>query len=291
MEWSDLKIFLAVAQTGSLRQAARMLQVTQPTVSRRLRSLEADLGVPLFDRAREGHSLTRQGGDLLPYARAVESAALRVEQFSLKLIGDFQETVRIEAGETTATILAEQISVDPKDPKIELVVTGLPQTQTGRKPDIKMFHGMPAAGRGITRRAGSVSCALYGSRQFAEGRALPLSDEDISTLPWLGFVEEQEHYITMQWLWDHMRRRPPVARLMNLDLMVSAAARGIGVAVLPCYKGDRVEGLIRLTSSIEELLADYWILVDPDLAKNPAVRNTIDWIIKCFRSAELKEQF
>jgi len=118
MEWSDLKIFLAVAQTGSLRQAARMLQVTQPTVSRRLRSLEADLGVPLFDRAREGHSLTRQGNDLLPYARAVESAALRVEQFSLKLIGDFQETVRIEAGETTATILAERISVNPKDPKI-----------------------------------------------------------------------------------------------------------------------------------------------------------------------------
>ncbi|MBO6824720.1 MAG: LysR family transcriptional regulator [Sneathiella sp.] len=289
MEWSDLKIFLAVAQTGSLRQAARMLQVTQPTVSRRLRSLEADLGIPLFDRAREGHFLTRQGQDLLPHIRAVESAAQRVEQFSLKLVGDFQETVRIEAGETAASILAERISVNPKDPKIELVVTGLPQTETGRKADIKMFHGMPADGRGLTRRVGSVTVALYGNRQFAKGRALPLSDEDISTLPWIGFVEEQEHYITMEWLWERMRGRAPVARLMNLDLMMTAASRGIGVTVLPCYKGGRAEGLVRLTAPIEELLADYWILVDPDLAKNPAIRSTINWIIECFQAAELKE--
>ena len=40
--WNDLRLFLAVAETGSLSGAARKLRVGQPTVTRRLASLDAD---------------------------------------------------------------------------------------------------------------------------------------------------------------------------------------------------------------------------------------------------------
>jgi len=286
MDWSDLRVFLAVAQLGSLRQAAEALDVTQPTIARRIRTLEADLGVPLFDRDREGHRLTPAGSELLPEVRSVETAALRVEQRSLGLLGRLTETVRVAAGETAAAVLAQGLGHMSDGPNIELLVTGPLSHIAGRAPEVLVQHGMPEGGRGVTRRVGSISCAVYGVPGFAEGRVLPLGPADLATLPWLGFVEEQEHYVTMRWLRARMRDRPPAARLMNNDLIMAAATAGAGVAVLPCFLANPVSSLLRLTAPIDELRADYWVVTDPDLSRNMAVRTVIDWIATCFRTTE-----
>ena len=286
MDWSDLRVFLAVAQTGSLRQAAAKLGVTQPTVSRRLQNLEAAFGVPLFERSREGHRLTPAGADLLPDVRAVESAALRLEQRSTRLTSQFAETVRVGAGETAATVLARGLDRLSGGPALELVVVDKPSVLETRKPDILVLHGLPRAETGQARRVGSVDCAVYGVEAFADGYSLPLTTDELATLPWLGFVEEQEHYVTMKWLRDVMRERPPAARLMNVDLMAAAAETGVGVAVLPCFKGDGNPGLVRLTQKVDALRADYWRIIQADLARNMSVRVVADWIVTCFAEIE-----
>ncbi|SMF51227.1 DNA-binding transcriptional regulator, LysR family [Tistlia consotensis] len=286
MDWDDLRAFLAVAQLGSLRRAAEALGVTQPTIARRLRGLEADLGLPLFERERDGHRLTAAGAVLLPEARAVETAALRVERRSHGLVGGLAETLRVGAGEWAAALLARGLAGIAEGPGIELLVTGAPAPGAGRAPEILVRHGIPETGEGLTRRVGALDCALYGAPRFAEGRALPLGPAELASLPWLGFVEEQEHYVTMRWLRERMRERPPAARLMRSDLMAAAAAGGVGVAVLPCFLGDALPGLLRLSAPIEALRADYWAVAHPDLARNPSVRAAVDWILDCFRSAD-----
>jgi len=286
MDWSDLRIFLAVAQLGSLRQAAEMLGVTQPTISRRLQRLEGDIGILLFERHRDGHRLTPAGAELLPEIRVVESAALRVEQRSLSLATQLTETVRVGAGETSAAVLARGLHLLDGSPTVELVITDKPSPLETRAPDIRVLHDMPRSETGVTRRVGSVGCAVYGTSNYAEARALPLSRADLATLPWLGFVEEQEHYVTMNWLRALMRDRRPVARLMNSDLMAAAAARKVGVAVLPCFKGDACPNLLQLSEQIEPLRANYWTIIQPDLARNASVRIVVDWIIECFRAIE-----
>jgi len=286
MNWDDLRAFLAVAQLGSLRRAAEMLGVTQPTIARRLRALEADLGLALFDRARDGHQLTAAGAELLSEARAVETAALRVERRSHGLVEGLAEAVRVGAGEWAAMLLARGLAELADGPRIELAVTGAAAPAAGRTPEILVRHGLPSAGDGVTRRVGSLGCAIYGAPGFADGRALPLAGGDVATLPWLGFVEEQEHYVTMRWLQEQMRGRPPVARLMRTDLMIAAATGGIGVAVLPCFLGDAEPGLVQLSAPIEALRADYWAIAHPDLSRNLSVRTVATWISDCFRKAE-----
>ena len=69
VSWDDVKLFLAVADHGSLTSAARHLRVGQPTVSRRLAELEERLGYPLFDRSVEGAALTSRGERWLEPAR------------------------------------------------------------------------------------------------------------------------------------------------------------------------------------------------------------------------------
>jgi DNA-binding transcriptional LysR family regulator len=67
--WEDVRIFLAVAEAGSVSGAARQLRVGQPTVSRRLALLEHHLGAALFRRSVKGVALTADGERLVPAAR------------------------------------------------------------------------------------------------------------------------------------------------------------------------------------------------------------------------------
>jgi len=69
VSWDDVRLFLAIAEHGSLTEASRRLRVGQPTVSRRLAELEESLGYPLFDRSVEGTTLTSQGERWLEPAR------------------------------------------------------------------------------------------------------------------------------------------------------------------------------------------------------------------------------
>ncbi|MEM9635033.1 MAG: LysR family transcriptional regulator [Pseudomonadota bacterium] len=284
MDWDDLRAFLAVAQRSNLRQAADMLGVTQPTIARRLKRLETGLGIPLFERSRDGHQLTEAGEQLLPEVRAVETAALRVEQRSLGLLEGFTETVRVEAGEWAAAVIIRGMHKLSGGPKIELVLSGAPSPKTDRSPDLSLHHGLPGSGNELTRRVGAIECALYGVPELLQGRPAPLSDIELSMLPWLGFVEEQENYVTMQWLQNFMKGRQPAARMVNTDLMLVAASTGVGAAVLPCFVADHSSGIVRLSSTIPELRAEYWIKIDPDLAKNHSIRLVSLWITECFRA-------
>lgn len=67
--WDDLRLFLAVAEAGSLSGAARRLRIGQPTVSRKLAALEYTLGATLFRRSVDGATLTSAGERLLLPAR------------------------------------------------------------------------------------------------------------------------------------------------------------------------------------------------------------------------------
>ena len=72
MNVADLNVFAAVARYGSITKAARRLNTVQSNVTTRLRLLEEELGVSLFQRHHQGVTLTRSGRDLLPYAHQLD---------------------------------------------------------------------------------------------------------------------------------------------------------------------------------------------------------------------------
>ena len=71
MELQQLRYFVAVADTGKFTAAARELHVAQPSVSKQIRKLEAELGATLLERRKAGIALTDAGDILLPWARRV----------------------------------------------------------------------------------------------------------------------------------------------------------------------------------------------------------------------------
>ncbi|HEY8648288.1 MAG TPA: LysR family transcriptional regulator [Candidatus Limnocylindria bacterium] len=71
MELQQLRYFVAIADTGTFTAAAKDLHVAQPSVSKQVRKLEAELGASLLERRKAGITLTDAGAILLPWARRV----------------------------------------------------------------------------------------------------------------------------------------------------------------------------------------------------------------------------
>ena len=110
MDATDLAIFEVVARTGGITRAAQELNMVQSNVTRRVRLLERDLGVPLLHRRSRGVALTAAGQTLLPYATRV-SLLLAEARHAVQDGSDPSGSLVIGSLETTAAVRLPPILV------------------------------------------------------------------------------------------------------------------------------------------------------------------------------------
>jgi LysR family transcriptional regulator, benzoate and cis,cis-muconate-responsive activator of ben and cat genes len=110
MEFRHLLYFIAVAEECSFSRAAEKLHVSQPPLSRQIRDLEAELGVKLLERNRQGVRLTGLGTMVLARARTLIRDADRFKA-EAKVLEETQEELRIGyAPSPTAVIIAKVLA-------------------------------------------------------------------------------------------------------------------------------------------------------------------------------------
>lgn len=102
MELRVLRYFLTVGETGSITRAARLLNVTQPTLSRQLMDLEEELHCKLFERRYHRIVLTQEGLLLMRRAAEILSLTTKTESEFRSLGKSLTGEIRIGAGETDA---------------------------------------------------------------------------------------------------------------------------------------------------------------------------------------------
>lgn len=95
MKFSAVRDFLAVAERGGLRAAARHLGLAQPVITRSIQDLEKELGVPLFERSAKGVRLTSMGETFLRRAHAVRSELTKAKEEIDQLRGQAHGTVTV----------------------------------------------------------------------------------------------------------------------------------------------------------------------------------------------------
>lgn len=82
-----VRAFLAIVKNGSIRAAARQLNVSQPALSKTLRELETTLSVPLLLRSAQGVMLTEYGHALFARASVVETELVRAQDELSQMLG------------------------------------------------------------------------------------------------------------------------------------------------------------------------------------------------------------
>ena len=80
LDWNHYQYFLKVAECGNLNSAARELGVNHSTVFRRINTLENKLRVRLFERSRNGYTLTKAGEEILDSVRQVEKQMYAIQR-------------------------------------------------------------------------------------------------------------------------------------------------------------------------------------------------------------------
>lgn len=95
MDIRQLRRFIAVCETGSFNKAADLLAVSQPSLTRSIQQLEADLGGALFERGPRGIVRTQAGEELLPHARLILRERERAIDAIAQLHQDQREVVEI----------------------------------------------------------------------------------------------------------------------------------------------------------------------------------------------------
>ena len=122
---NQLRVFEAVARTGSFSKAAQELSVTQPAVTVQIRQLEERCGVPLFDRVRRRGKLTQAGQSLHEYAQRIFALAEEAEQTLELMRGVKAGRLRLTASLTAAAYYLPPLVADFKQryPGIQVQVS------------------------------------------------------------------------------------------------------------------------------------------------------------------------
>lgn len=287
MDWDLCRVFKAVADTGSFSSAARQLRTSHPTVSRKIATLEASLGTPLFARSVDGLALTAQGRSFREHAEAMGAAVLRAEAAVSATGCGARGVVKVSIGATLAAhwLMPRMASFlrDYDKIEIDVITHPFPASVRRREADVVVRPVDSGEENLVGRKVARLGTGFYASRDYAARRPLPERREDWKNHRVIGFADQTSNLDLARWSDLVTRHGFVVMRCSSQGDMLAAARAGIGITALSCLVGDSDPELIRVAPHKLASVADLWLLAHPDLIELPAVRAVIDFITSCAR--------
>ncbi|HEY1173519.1 MAG TPA: LysR family transcriptional regulator [Verrucomicrobiae bacterium] len=239
-----LRAFVRIVESGNISSAARVLNVSQPTLSRQLRQLENVVGVPLIRRDTHTMSLTQAGRTLLHDARNLlglaESAAERLHEDRVVPRGHIRVVSVVDFGQWIVTkVLARFCETNPEITG-ELHLLNRPTKFVEEGFDCGISVGEPTDKSVVARKVCTLKRHLVASpKLLARRHTQPKSPSDLRDIPWLGIL--QPHFYARDRLTLHRENKSctvtvkPVMLLDGVTALREAARAGAGFTMLPAW--------------------------------------------------------
>ncbi len=292
LDWDDLRFFLAITRHGKLSTAARELNVSQPTVGRRLASLEASLGVRLLNRTPEGYVLTPAGQDVRGKAERLEGEARALERTVGGRDTRLSGLVRVTCAETMAAhVLAPCFAVLQRrhaDIMVRLIPHPKNLSLSMREADLSVRLARPSQHDLVVRRLGSVAFGLYASADYLERRGGPDFEDGCPGHDIVGQLNDVGNAPQFGWLAEVTRRGRISFQTSSHEAAVGATVHGAGLACLARFRADREEGLMRLFPPVAAPVEPIWLAVHKDSRDTPRIRAVMTHITDCVRRSRGK---
>ncbi len=277
MEWSDIRLFLAIAREGTLGAAARKLGLTQPTMGRRLKTLEEAVGYSLFQRTPDGFVLTDEGTVVMGHAERMEEEALALQRQLAGTENTLSGALRISCSDwfgihILAPILADFRRVHP-NVIIEILTDSRLLNLARREADL-VFRIKPfTEPEVISRKLLHIPYGLYVAKGSDDpspgtgaGFSMIIMDEAFGGMP------------DVAWLKGRFPNAKVSMRSNNRDVQARLCAGGAGMAVLPRPLGDSMDVLKRIDVSDPPPGRDTCVGYHQDLRRLPRLRAFIQFV-------------
>lgn len=282
-DWSDYLVCLTVAECGSLTAAAAELNVSQPTVTRRLQALETRLGEPLFERENGQSKLTGLGERIVGHARRMREEASAIHRAAIAQDQSLTGLVVISASEGLGAdwLPGALAPFQRENPGIgiEIAIKNHPANLADREADIALRWNGPGTQQSlIGRRGATVGAGLYASKTYLARHGHPTNVEDLSDhacVAWsigdyFGWPKTLEgsavlpHHVAF-------KANSPASHIKGLEA-------GYGVGVTSHRLARRCDQLVRLLPDFSTSL-DLWIVAHETVRKSARIRAAFDHIV------------
>lgn len=262
--WQSLKAFVAVAEHGGFAAAARVLDVSPPTVTRLVAELETALGVRLLHRTTRRVALTEEGQLYLERVRRIVAELDEADALVGKRSQLVDGVLRVLATPMLANVLVAPLlpRLLQRHPRLRVEVDvqsyGIPSVE---QHDVALFAVEGLADTAlIARRVASGHSALVAAPSYLQRRGTPQQPSDLANHDCLRFRAADTHRHT----WRLVRYDHP-ADVQEVELQ-------------PVVCSNHVETLLRVALSGGGIVAVALDLVAESLTRGELVRVLPDWV-------------
>lgn len=289
MNWDDFRFFLAVARTGRLSAAGKVLGVDHATVSRRVGVLEKALGARLFDRSPSGYALTEEGQQLVSKAERMEAATIQAESSLIGKDSVISGIVRIGVPEGVAAYIVVQAvhKLCEEHPGLEIQLIALPRkfSLSKREADFVIAVSRPETGRVRIQKISDYKLHLYATKEYLDQHPPVEKISDLQRLRGIAYVPElifdkQLDYIPLV---DPAFR--PHLTSTSVHVQLEAVLNGAGVGIVHDFMASRHPNLERVLSDEVSFTRTFWSVVHEDYADIERIRICANAIVNHMRSA------
>ncbi len=286
LDWSLVASFLAVADGGSLSAAARASGMAQPTLGRRVRALEGQLGVTLFDRVAQGLVPTEAAAALLPAARAMRAAAAGLGLAAAAQRPGLAGTVRITASVVVAhtalpPMLAALRAAEP-DIAIELAPSDASDNLLFHEADIALRMYRPRDLDVVTRHVADLSIGLYGARDYLERVGRPEDLADLARFDVVGLDRSDLDLRTLAGLGLDVTRDRFGVRCDDPMAYWALVRAGCGIGGVQCRVADADPAVERVLPHLDLPAWPIWLTATAALYRAPRIRRVWDALAEGF---------
>ena len=283
--WEWYRSFLGVLREGSLSGAARVLDLTQPTVGRHVAALEAQVGQSLFVRTPAGLLPTEAALALRPYAEAMDSTAAALERTARSHGDGVHGIVRVTASEVVGVEILPPLVAELRERHpalvVELVLSNKVQDLLRREADIAIRMTPPKQEQLIARRIGAIELGLHAHERYLAARGMPGSLEALVTggHALIGYDDSPPYVRALAQRYPALARERLSVRA-DSDLAQLALIRaGAGIGVCQVGLAQRDPSIRRVLAGAFSLPLDTWVTMHEDLRDSPRCRAVFEALV------------
>ncbi|WP_417247438.1 LysR family transcriptional regulator [Celeribacter sp.] len=180
----NIRLFLTIAEKGSLVAAAREAGLSRTTVSERLAALEAHYGVVLFNRTTRSLSLTDEGRTLLSGAKVVlgevEELEARIRHGAETLSGPIRVSAPIDLGRSIVSDVVAGFTAENPATSVELLLSDGYVDIVGQGVDLALRYGVITDSTLRTRSLGHFRRIVCAAPAYIAEHGVPDTPEDLT---------------------------------------------------------------------------------------------------------------